>query len=237
MKAMILAAGLGTRLKPYTNNIPKALVKINNRTLLEHVIFNLKNQGVKEIIINVHHYAEKIINYVEKKNQFEIHIEFSVEPELLDTGGGLKKAAWFFNDQCPFIVHNVDVLSGLNIREMLKFHEQSNALVTLAVRQRNTSRYFLFDENKRLSGWQNISKGEQQIIGNQQKKLLPYSFMGIHIISPQIFNTFPQNEKFSIVKFYLKIAEKKIISGFQADKYFWLDCGKPENLKQAKKFV
>jgi NDP-sugar pyrophosphorylase family protein len=236
MKTMILAAGLGTRLKPLTDKIPKALIKIKDKTLLEYVINALKNQGVDEIIINVHHYAQQVIDFVEINRKFDIQIEFSHETELMDTGGGLKKAAWFFNDNSPFILYNVDVLSNLDLDEMMIIHNKTNALVTLAVRSRKTSRYFLFDENNRLAGWENIESGEQRIVSKSTKDLQQLSFMGIHIISPKIFTKFPKEERFSIVKYYLEIAGDNLIKGFRGDAYSWVDCGKPENLSKANNF-
>ena len=166
MKALILAAGLGTRLHPITQNIPKALAKINELTLLEILITRLKKFGIEEIIINIHHFADQIIGFVDKNNRFEINIQFSDERgELLDTGGGIKNAQWFLNDGNPFLVHNVDVISSIDLDDFLNFHNKSGSLASLAVRDRSTSRYFLFDENDTLCGWKNISTG-QQIITN-----------------------------------------------------------------------
>src|ERR1041385_3772064 len=151
MKAMILAAGLGTRLRPLTNDRPKALVEFKGRTLLEAAIERLKFFGIRDVIVNVHHFAEMMIDYLRANENFGIHIEISREEVLLDTGGGLKRAAWFFGTE-PFVVHNVDVLSTIDIREMLDYHGRNNALATLAVQERPTSRYLLFDERLRLCG-------------------------------------------------------------------------------------
>ena len=220
---MILAAGLGSRLKDLTKNIPKALITVNNKTLLEIVISKLKIQGIDDVTINVHHHAQQIIDYVNSKNSFGINIEFSHETELLDTGGGLKKASHFFNDGFPFLLHNVDVISNINIIEMLKFHNRNNSVASIAIRSRKTSRYFLFDGKNRLSGWKNENTDEQKIVKASSQKLIPFSFMGIHIISPQVFKYFPNEDKFSIVDFYLNIAAENKILGFQADKYSWID--------------
>jgi len=234
---MILAAGLGSRLKSLTKNTSKALIEINNKSLLEIVITNLKAQGITEIIINVYHHAQQIIDYVNTNNKFGIDIEFSQEAKLLDTGGGLKKASWFFDDGAPFLLHNVDVISDLNIEEMLEYHKNNNSIISIAVRKRKTSRYFMFDENYQLCGWKNEATGKQKIAKEITQNVHPFSFMGIHIISPGVFKYFPNEDKFSIVDFYLNIAAKHKIFGFQADKYSWIDCGKPENLSEAEKYI
>ena len=237
MKAMILAAGLGSRLKDLTQNTPKALIKINNKTLLEIVISNLISHGIKDIIINLHHYAQQIIDYVNLNNKFGIEIEFSLEDTLLDTGGGLKKASWFFNDKNPFLLHNVDVISNINISEMHDYHATNKNMATIATRSRKTSRYFLFDKNNKLCGWKNEITGEQKIVQETANELYPFSFTGIHVISPQVFKYFPKQDKFSIVDFYLNIAAENKIMAFQSDKYSWIDCGKPENLIKVKEFI
>jgi NDP-sugar pyrophosphorylase family protein len=237
MKAMILAAGIGSRLKELTANTPKALIKIKDKTLLEIVVSRLKSQGINDIIINVHHHSKQVINFVESKNSFGVNIEFSQEKELLDTGGGLKKASWFFDDGESFLLHNVDVISDININKLEQYHQSIKAMVSIAVRSRKTSRYFIFDENNQLCGWKNEATGEKKIVNESSHKLLLFSFMGIHVISPEVFKFFPNEDKFSIVDFYLNIAAKKKILGYQADKYSWIDCGKPENLIEADKLI
>jgi NDP-sugar pyrophosphorylase family protein len=237
MKAMILAAGLGNRLKNLTKYTPKALITISNRTLLEIIIENIKTQGIKDVIINVHHYAQQIIEYVNTKNKFGINIKFSQEKQLLDTGGGLKKASWFFDDGFPFLLYNVDVISNIDIAEMLDFHKKNNSVVSIAIRSRKTSRYFLFDISNRLAGWKNENTGEKKVIKQTSDQLSPFSFMGIHIISPELFKYFPKEDKFSIVDFYINLADDHKIMGFQADKYSWIDCGKPENLIIAERML
>ncbi len=230
---MILAAGLGTRLRPLTDHKPKALVEINGISLLEILIRRLKQNGIREIIINTHHFADQIITFVEQKNRFDIRIEISKEEELLDTGGGLKKAAWFFDDNQPFLLHNADVLTNLNYAAMLKAHQQKSALATLAVRSRKTSRYFLFDQNRRLCGWESLKDNQKKItVANEPLKR--YSFMGIHIISPEIFNHLSKDGPFSIVQAYLNLsAEGQHIYGFPSDAYKWIDAGRKEHLLQA----
>lgn len=233
MKAMILAAGLGTRLRPLTDHKPKALVEVNGIPLLEILIHRLKRNGVREIIINTHHFSEQIIKFIEQRNRFDIRIEISEEKELLDTGGGLKKAAWFFNDDQPFLLHNADVLTNLNYAAMLKAHQKTSALATLAVRSRKTSRYFLFDSNQRLCGWESVKDNQKKItVANEPLKR--YSFMGIHIISPEIFKYLSGEGPFSIVQAYLDLSEKgQHIYGFPADMYKWIDAGRKEHLLQA----
>jgi len=176
MKAMIFAAGKGTRLKPLTDNIPKALVKVNNIPLLEHVILKLKKSGVTEIILNVHYLANQIIDFLKEKNNFDIRIEISDETDLLlDTGGGLKKASWFFDDNKPFIVHNVDIISEINIEELFNYHIANNALATLAMSKRNSSRYFLMNTENQLCGWENIQT-KVKIISKSSNKLTQLAF-------------------------------------------------------------
>jgi NDP-sugar pyrophosphorylase family protein len=237
MKAMILAAGIGSRLKELTSKTPKALIKVKDKTLLEIVIENLKSFGIEEIIINVYHFAQQIIDFAKEKNNFGIRLEFSLEEKLLDTGGGLKKASWFFENHEPFLLHNVDVISDINLNKMVQFHKSQKADITIAVRSRRTSRYFLFDQADQLLGWKNESTGEKKIVKATAQKLNPFSFMGIHIISPRLFKYFPEQEKFSIIDFYLKISADLKIMGFRADKFSWIDCGRPANLIEAKEFI
>ena len=237
MKAMILAAGKGTRLKPLTDHLPKALVKVNGTPLLEILVDKLKKTGVNEIIINVHYLADQIIDFIKSKNSFGIKIEISHEKEeLLDTGGGLKKAAWFFNNNAPFILHNVDVISNIDFNKMLDSHIKSNAFITLAVRNRKSSRYFLFNDKNALCGWRNTKTNEQIIIQNFEH-ISELAFSGIHIISPNIFKHISEEGKFSIVKSYLNLSTKYLIQAYNHNNDFWFDIGKPENLKNAQSFL
>jgi len=235
LKAMILAAGLGTRLRPITETIPKALVEINGRPLLEWTILRLIHFGFNEIIINTHHFAEKISAFLESKNNFGTHIVLSNEEILLNTGGGLKKAGWFFNDTSPFLMHNVDVLSNLNLTKLYDFHLNSDSLVTLAVRDRHTSRYLMFDQNDNLCGWKSLSTGES-ILPKNADLMDSLSFMGIHMISPGIIPLLDENQSFSIIDTYLRlIGSDYVIKGYRADKYQWLDLGKKEDLDNVSK--
>jgi len=238
MKALILAAGLGTRLKPLTDNKPKALVEVNSITLLEHTINKLKHAGVNEIIVNVHHFADQIKTFLEQKNYFDIYIEISDESyQLLDTGGGLKKASWFFDDNKPFFVHNVDVLSDINLGNLYQSHIINHSLVTLAVKDREASRYFLFDDSLQLCGWKNIKTGEVKISKNITEILIPLAFSGIQILSTDIFKLINETGKFSLTDTYVGLAKYNKITGYRHDKDFWLDLGKPEMIKEGEEFL
>ncbi|MBN2423906.1 MAG: nucleotidyltransferase family protein [Calditrichaceae bacterium] len=238
MKAMILAAGIGSRLRPLTDTRPKALIEINGVTLLERTISGLKSFGIGEIIINVHHFPELITGFLKQKNYFDIRIEISAEPRLLDTGGGLRRAGWFFDDDQPFLLHNVDVLTNLDYRELYDELARKSALAVLAVRQRDTSRYFLFDGQNRLGGWQNVQNNEKIIACAEDKPLIPLSFMGIQVLSPEIFNHMPRQSRFSMVDVYLQAAKAgQPVYGLDCGAYNWLDVGKPESLKKAQDFI
>lgn len=238
MKAMIFAAGLGTRLKPYTQDMPKALVPVAGKPMLEHVIDRLKQSGVHEIVINVHHFPQQILDFLQSKQNFGIRIEISDESEaLLSTGGGLQKAAWFFDDGQPFLVHNVDIISDVDFAQMYRFHQETASLATLAVSERNTSRYFLFDENHRLRGWKNKITGEVKPPSLDSRSLRELAFSGIHIISPAIFPKITETGKFGIPDVYLRLALENRISGFEHAAANWIDMGKAEELEQAEHLI
>lgn len=235
MKAMIFAAGLGTRLKPLTNNKPKALVEINGKPLLEVVIQRLKEYGFNEIIVNVHHYAHHVTDFLRQKKNFNIHIEISDESDLLlDTGGGLKKAAWFFNDGQPFLVHNVDIISDINLTELCEAHINSRSVSTLAVRNRRSSRYFLFDDTLQLCGWENVKTGVKKISRYSSPELTQLAFSGIQMMSPSIFNYIDESGGFSITNTYIQLCATQKITGFLHNDSFWMDLGKPESIKIAE---
>jgi len=231
---MILAAGLGTRLRPLTNDRPKALVQVKGMPLLEIVIRRLKYFGFEELIINTHHFAGLVANFLASKNNFGLRIEISHENEkLLNTGGGLKKASWFFDDGQPFLLCNTDILTDLNPLEFFKKHQQTAALVTLATRHRSTSRYLLFDQEKKLCGWTNIKTGEVLISRAIEGTLQLRAFSGWHIIDPKLFDFFPAEEEFSIIDTYLDASGTADIYSYEHDNSIWLDVGKPDTLSQA----
>lgn len=237
MKAMIFAAGLGTRLQPLTGSLPKALIRIKNTPLIEIVITRLIAQGFNEFIINLHHFADQVKEFVDSRNNFDVTIQFSDETNLLlDTGGGLKKAAWFFNDGKPFLVHNVDVISTINLKHLMESHIHSGALATLAVRNRTSSRYLLFNEQNVLCGWEN-QKTKEQILVNPSYNLHPYAFSGIQVISPEIFRNMNQEGKFSIIDVYLNLAVSHLIKSYEHNQSFWIDVGKIESLKLAEEMM
>jgi NDP-sugar pyrophosphorylase family protein len=242
MKAMILAAGLGTRLRPLTDDRPKALVEVAGRTLLEITLARLREFGVSEVIVNVHHFADLVVDYLAKHNNFGIRIEISREEELLDTGGGLKKAAWFFLEDSarvdePFILHNVDVISTIDLTSMMQFHKERKALATLAVQARETSRYLLFDENLRLSGRMTGKNGEAEFVRpSHQLEIQALAFSGIHVVSPRLLSMMTEDGAFSIITSYLQFAQQgEQIIGFRSDEYYWRDLGRPENVALAEK--
>jgi len=240
MKAMILAAGLGTRLRPLTDDRPKALVEIAGRTLLEITLSRLRSFGVREVIINVHHRAAMIVEYLKKNDNFGMGIEVSREEILLDTGGGLKKAAYFFlrdPAEQPFIVHNVDVISTIDLGRMVQFHTESQALATLAVQDREASRYLLFDQEHRLCGRRAARDSKPELVRSSEsesEKVQALAFSGIHVISPRFLGMMIEEGVFSIISAYLRLAgQNEKIVAFRVDEYYWRDLGKPENVKQA----
>ena len=242
MKAMILAAGLGTRLRPLTDDRPKALVEVAGSTLLEITLRRLQQFGVREVIVNVHHFADMVVDYLKKNANFGMQIEISREDVLLDTGGGLKKAAWFFledssDSEEPFILHNVDVLSTIDFDCIVKFHRQNQALATLAVQERKTSRYLLFDGRNQLCG-RRVGRDQRDEIVRPSAKTQALAFSGVHIISPRMLTRLTEDGAFSIITPYLRLTgEGEKILGFRADEFYWRDLGKRENLEQATQDV
>jgi len=240
MKAMILAAGLGTRLRPLTNDRPKALVEIAGRTLLEISLTRLHDFGIREVVVNVHHFADLVIAYLKANDNFGMRIEVSREDTLLDTGGGLKKAAWFFLEDSglidqPFILHNVDVVSTIDLRRMVQFHTEHRALATMAVQDRETSRYLLFDEHLQLCGRQAGRDGEAELVRTSQRTVA-LAFSGIHVISPRLLDIITEAGAFSIISTYLRLAAQgERVLAFRADEYYWRDLGRLENVAQAEK--
>ena len=237
MKAMILAAGLGTRLRPLTDKRPKALVEVAGQTLLEIALRRLASFGVREVIVNLHHFADMVVEYLKKNGNFRMRIEISREDLLLDTGGGLKKAAWFFEEtQEPFILHNVDVLSTIDLNRMLEFHRKNRALVTLAVQDRKTSRYLLFDEHNQMRGRR--AGNSPSDLANSAADIQAFAFSGIHVISPRLLGMLSEEGAFSIIDSYLRLSsQREKIVAFRADEYYWRDLGRPENVTQATQDV
>ena len=238
MKAMILAAGKGTRLQTITQNKPKALVEVGSMSMLERLIIKLKVQGVSRIVINVHHFADQIISFLEEKQHFNIPIDISWEKEeLLETGGGILHAAKFLEGDESFIVHNVDILSDIDLRKLYAEHISNGALATLAVKNRRTSRYLLFDQESRMHGWENQNTGERIIPKETKKTLDPLAFSGIHVISPEIFPLFTETGSFSIIKTYLHLCTEQQIKAYRHDEGLWIDAGKPEGLALSNRLL
>ena len=242
MKAMILAAGLGTRLRPLTDDRPKALVKINGRTLLELALTRLRSFGVREAIVNVHHFADMIVEYLKANDNFGMSVAISREETLLDTGGGLKKAAYFFVGDSgggssksaePFFVHNVDVVSEIDLGRMARVHGETRALATLAVQERKTTRYLLFNAQGELCGRRFGSEGKPELV-RPAPQWQALAFCGIHVISPRLFAMMSAEGAFSIITSYLRLAaEGEKILAFRAEEYYWRDLGRADDLAQA----
>ena len=234
---MILAAGLGTRLRPLTDDRPKALVEVAGHTLLEITLRRLREFGIREVIVNVHHFADMVVDYLQKNDNFGMRIEISREDVLLDTGGGLMKAAWFFLEDSrgadePFVLHNVDVLSTIDIHRMVEFHKRNQALATLAVQKRETSRYLLFDERNQLCGRRTGHEPQPELV-RPSGQTTALAFSGVHVISPRFLKLTTETGAFSIITSYLRLAAEEKILAFRADEYYWRDLGKPENVQQA----
>lgn len=244
MKAMIFAAGLGSRLKPLTDTMPKALVPVAGRPMLEHVILKLKAAGFTEIVINIHHFGEQIIDFLKANQHFGVTIHISDERDfLLDTGGGIKKARPFFEDsEEPFLVHNVDILSDIDLQELYTYHLQHGGVTTLLASRRKTSRYLLFDVDSRLCGWVNKDTLQTKPEGFFYEPSLyqEYAFSGIHILSPDIFKLMESpcwKGKFSIMDFYLTHCPISLFKGFLKENMQLIDIGKPETLERAESFI
>jgi NDP-sugar pyrophosphorylase family protein len=236
MKAMILAAGLGTRLRPLTETVPKALVPINGKPILEIIILQLKSYGFNDIIVNLHHHYDLMIDFLRANNNFGINIQVSDEKdEVLDTGGGIKKAAWFLDDDKPFLIHNVDVLSDINLKAMYDFHCDRHPLATLAVKDKDSSRSLVFDHTYRLYGWENSSTGESRIVSALEKSdRTNIGFCGIHVIDPDIFLHMDEKEKFSIITTYMNVSMDHPIIGYPVEQNLWIDIGSFEKLELAQ---
>ncbi len=225
---MILAAGVGSRLRPLTDKTPKALLKFKGKTMLEHVIDQLGNYGISEIIVNLHHHADMVEDYVVENRNFGMKIAFSSERErLMDTGGGIMKARWFL-DGAPFIVHNVDVRTDLDLAGLYQAHMKTRPLATLAVSDRETSRNLLVDEGGQLCGWRNNKTGEE-IITRVKKGMKPVAFSAVHVIEPAIFELLDHEKPFSMTDAYLSLAAENEIMTYDHSGGAWTDMASPGN--------
>ncbi len=235
MKALIFAAGKGTRLRPFTDHHPKALMKVNGIPLLERNIRYLQSYGINDFVINLHHFGEQIIDFLEQNRYFGAHIEFSHEKDqLLETGGGLIFAKKFLAQEEDFLIMNADILTDMKISDLVHFHRKQNSLVTLAVSDRKSSRKLLFDEKMLLKGWKNTDTGEQRLsIGNNNLKSLAFS--GIHCVDVRFFNHIKRTGKFSIMEEYLDLMLTEDIYGFQHQAKL-VDVGRPQSVLKAEQY-
>ena len=237
MKAFILAAGLGTRLGSLTSDKPKALVEVNGKSMLENLVMHLKSQGIQQFLINVHYFAEKVIQHVKDKNNFGVDISFSDESqELLNTGGAIVKAADFFKGEEIILVYNVDVASGMKLVELENYHKQKNALVTLCVRKRESSRALLFDENMQLGGWTNLAKNEYKWVNKPMKNYESFAYSGVYLAQPNFAEKLPFTGRFSIIDAWLKMAATEQIIGFEDRSDYWFDLGTKKKIAAAEMY-
>jgi N-acetyl-alpha-D-muramate 1-phosphate uridylyltransferase len=233
MKAMIFAAGLGTRLGDITKNIPKALVDINGKSILELAVEKLVHFGFDDIIVNIHHFAPKVKVEISKLQQNGYNITISDESDmLLDTGGGLQNAMWFFGKD-PFLVYNVDIITDLNLSDLYSYHIANSAFATLAVRDRPGNRFFLVDKNSRLKGWRNKATNETIFTGSSYGRLSEVAFSGIHIINPAIIK-YMQKGVYSMTSLYMDIASREKIMTFKSNEGYWIDIGTVEKLEYCR---
>lgn len=233
-RGLIFAAGLGTRLKPWTDSHPKALAVVNGKSLLQRNIEYLQQYGITDVIVNVHHFADQIIKAIESNKGWGSNITISDETDLvLETGGGLKKTAWYFKDVQDFVVMNADVLTDMNLGQMINAHLVGKPLATLATSERESSRYFLFGKEDRLSGWRNVKTGEEKLV-RQVGEYNQKAFSGIHVINSKIFSLIQQEGKFSMVDVYLSLAADNTIKSFDHNGSKFIDVGKPESVTKAE---
>ena len=251
MNAMIFAAGLGTRLKPYTDHCPKAMVEVAGKPMIAHQLLKLRDAGFQRVVINVHHFAEQIIDYVNANGSFGLDVAFSDERgQLLDTGGGIRKALPLFDTGSPVLIHNVDIFSNADLAELYDIHVADGAEASLLVSRRETSRYLIFDDKDNLVGWKNIKTGEVRTSHNELQQVLEClveddetyrlrAFSGIHMISPTLFPLLRESDEvFSITNFYWHNTLNRHIRCVEAAAGFrWVDAGKPETLAKAAEIV
>lgn len=246
MNAMIFAAGLGTRLRPLTNDRPKALVEVAGKPLLQHQIEKMINVGFDHIAVNVHHFGQQIIDFLTRHDNFGIDIKISDERELLlDTGGGIKSAMQLFDNDEPVLIHNVDIISDIDIRALyeqhLRMHAECGNLATLAINKRETSRYLLFDNDLLMRGWTNIKTEEvkPEVLKYNYITINMYAFSGIHVVSKEILPYLEQRDDmvFPIMDFYINLCQVEKICGVDVTGKQWVDCGKPEHLEKASEII
>lgn len=235
MIAMLFSAGLGTRLSPLTDTQPKALVKVLGKPLLQHNIERLIDAGISHIVINIHHFSQQIRDFLDANNNFGIDIILSDESErLLDTGGGLKKASTILKEHNTILLHNVDILSNIDYRNLIEYHNHTKAIATLAVRERDTSRYLLINEKDQLNGWENTKSNDIIYVNTPDTELKRVGFSGIHIISKQLLEYLPDSNQFNIIQWYLKVAQSQPISTYNHNSSYWFDIGTLSKLKEAE---
>jgi N-acetyl-alpha-D-muramate 1-phosphate uridylyltransferase len=236
MKAMIFAAGLGTRFKPWTDKHPKALALVNGKSLLQRNIEYLQQYGITDVVVNVHHFADQIIGAVKHNNGWGSNVTISDETnEVLETGGGLLKATPLLEGNEPFISINVDILTNLDINKLLVFHKENKSLISFGVTDRKTSRYFLFDNNNRLCGWRNTKTGEEKIV-IKKEDLVQKAYSCVVVFQPEVFGLIKQTGKFSLTETYLDLAKDHLIMGYDHSGDRLVDVGKPESVAVAEKF-
>lgn len=238
MKAMVLAAGVGSRLRPLTDRIPKALVPVGGTPLVEIVLRRLAAAGVREVIVNTHHHAEQLEAYLRARPQRDVRIAISREAELLDTGGGLKNAAWFFDDGQPFFLHNADVVSGVDLRRLHAEREATGALAVLSVRARETQRRFLFDAGGRLAGWERTDTRERDWAAGPIDGATSLAFDGIQVLSPEILSKLSESGAFSLTRAYVRLAgQGERILAHRADDQYWADIGSQAKLEAVERHI
>jgi N-acetyl-alpha-D-muramate 1-phosphate uridylyltransferase len=234
MKAMILAAGLGSRLKPFTDKHPKALAVVNGKTLLQRNIEYLASFGIVDIIVNVHHFADQIVNLLDDSRGFGSNVSISDETDqVLETGGGLKKAQHFLHGSEPFVLMNVDILMDVDLHDFIKYHFENNAIATLAITGRRTTRYLLFGPDNKLVGWRNTKTGEEHI-SRTVTQFSEKAFSGLHLINSEIFNYITEEGKFSMIDLYLRLSANHDILGYDHSSSKFIDVGKPESIALAE---
>lgn len=234
MNAMIFAAGLGTRLRPLTNDRPKALVEINGITMLEMALRKMESAGISRVIVNVHHFRDKMLEFIRNYQSATMEVVVSDESDqLLDTGGGLLKARSLFMPDEPILLYNVDIVTTASLPQFIDFHTKYDPVVSMMVKQRPTSRYLMFNKEMQLSGWQNTKTGEK-IICREADQYENFGFQGIHIVSPCIFDLITETGKFPIMELYLRLAGHYTFKGYESKNELWFDIGSPEKLEHTK---